>query len=83
MNHQIPHGWALSTADFSMIAVGMNMPGSVMLVRTGLDRTNWHMFADADLIPLYICGRGMTFDEAMRDAIEQALTAPSVPGSRP
>lgn len=75
----IPDGWALSSADFSILAAGGNRPGSVTLVRAGTDRKNWHAFADADAVPLYACGRGMNYGEALVAAIEQARAAPPVP----
>lgn len=77
----IPEGWALNQADFSIIAAGGIKPGYVMLVRTGDDRSNWHKFADADAIPLYATGKGMTLDEALQDAISEAKNSPPVPTS--
>lgn len=79
----IPSGWAMSTADFSIIANGGTTQGSVSLIRTGADRRNWHAFADADVIPLYVIGRGANYEEALRDAISQLRAAPVVPGVRP
>lgn len=75
----IPDGWALLSADFSIIANGGSNPGSVTLIRTGTDRKNWHAYADADEVPLYAYGGGMNYDEALRSAINQASAAPPVP----
>lgn len=75
----IPEGWALSSADFSIIAQGGNRPGSVALVRSGEDRANWHRFADANAVGLYVFGRGKSYSEALIEAIKEARAAAPVP----
>lgn len=77
----IPAGWALSSCDFSIISSGGNQPGSVMLVRSGSDRMAWHQHADPDVVALHVCGRGMDFMNALRNAITLATEAGPVPGA--
>lgn len=76
----VPAGWAFNAADFSCIAAGQPKQGNVTLVRDVEHRRYWHMLPDAhreadDGPPLYVCGHGMTLNEAMQDAINKALAA--------
>lgn len=70
---RIEDGWQFLTADFSMIAAGRNKPGYVTFIRCREDVDNWHMMPDElkedeNGPPLYVTGRGMTFEEAIIDA---------------
>lgn len=80
----IPAGWAFNAADFSCIANGNPIPGNVCLVRDVEHKRYWHAMPEAlreadDGPPLYVCGRGMTLDEAMQDAITKARGARQIP----
>jgi hypothetical protein len=73
----IPKGWKLCSADFSIIAGGGNKPGSVMLVRDPDHKKIWHdavrdIDCPGNTPELYASGCGMTFLDALNNAIKKA-----------
>ena len=76
----IEDGWRFSTADFSIIAGGGKIAGSVMLIRSPENLAKWMKLPDEikepdDCPPLHISGRGMTFEEAVCNANLKAAHA--------
>lgn len=77
---EIVSGWKFLSADFSILAAGGNTPGRVTLVRSPEDRVRWHQMTeeqkeDENGPELYVYGRGLTFEEALREANENAVKA--------
>ena len=68
-------GWRFCTADFSVQASGdLEVSGSVTLVRSPEQKKRWHALPEElkedDNGPvLYIIGHGLTFEDALENAI--------------
>lgn len=79
---KIPAGWALCTADFSTQAADGSGDGSVTLVRAKAQRKLWHALPEQiqELHPLYVFGKGATFDDALVAANKRAAGAIPLPG---
>lgn len=76
-----PHGWAFSSADFSLQAAGKNPYGNVTFIRDEEERASWHKLPEEvkeqeDGPPLYIYGRGETLVAAIADAKAQMEEVP-------
>ncbi len=65
-------GWRFYSADFSLNASDHSgkTPGTVRLIRDTESRKVWHKLSDAEKeeIPLFVTGRGVDFQCALRDA---------------
>ena|ERR1700690_552992 len=75
-----PPGWAFCVADFSVQAAGVGETGTVRLVRDAENKARWHRQSEAyqdaiDGPDLYVFGEGVTFQEAMQNAVTAALSA--------
>ena len=80
---QAPAGWRFMSADFSLQAAGKSTFGSVMLIRDPEEKVRWHQQDEAtkeraDGPPLYVSGKGETFEAAMADAEIKTLSAPAI-----
>ena len=74
---QISPGWRFYAADFSV----PERPGCATLVRQPDEVARWHKMPDDakededNCPPLFVSGRGMTFEEAIADANQIAENA--------
>jgi len=68
-------GWAFYSADFSANATDFMKPGTVKLIRTGRARAAWNALSEEErkIVPLYACGIGWTFEEAMQAAVRESV----------
>jgi len=72
---QIPEGWRFYTADFSCIARGRNIPGTVRLVRSPEQAAIWFRLPEIaqERTALYASGTGNSFEEALLQACGEAI----------
>jgi hypothetical protein len=73
----VPDGWVFYTADFSRVAAGTCIRGSVTLTRDTAEYMKWMKLTEEEreYIPLYISGHGLTVQEAIECAAKYALLA--------
>lgn len=73
----VAEGWRFYSADFSITAHQPSQPGYVMLIRDEIGYKKWHSMDEAakEEIPLFITGRGVTFEKALLHANENAIAA--------
>lgn len=73
----VAEGWRFYSADFSITAHQPSQPGYVMLIRDEIGYKKWHRMDEAtkEEIPLFVTGRGVTFEKALLHANENAMLA--------
>ena len=82
-------GWRFRGADFSTLVTGDGSEtGSVTLVRSPEERKRWHQMPNElleadDGPPLYVTGRGVTFEIALAEANALAESAKPIPDDEP
>ena len=78
---EFENGWRFYTADFSLQAMGnQKSKGSVTLVRCSEQRAIWHKLPEDviesdDCPELYVAGMGLTIEDAIADANDNARNA--------
>ena len=78
-------GWRFFSADFSMQASGKDTAhGVVTFVRSPDQKDLWHkmpkeLIESEDCPPLYVSGKGLTFDDAFNNAIIESVNAKPIP----
>jgi hypothetical protein len=73
---KVPDGWTFHTCDFSLRTTGKHPNGSVMLMRDKAGRAAWHALSEdgKEATELYASGNGATFEAALAEAINNAIS---------
>jgi hypothetical protein len=85
---KIEQGWRFCTADFSIQASGeYHVMGGVTLIRSPEEKEKWHKMTkdwteeqmeNTDYAPLYVCGQGLTVEDAINNANMAARAAKKI-----